>query len=78
MNCPHCNFEFKRFAVNGDKFPDVAPIVCESCCEVSLVENGSIRVLTPDELVAIKASPAWADFIAPMLEVLHAEKAKRS
>lgn len=46
---------------NGDiSGPDViAPIMCESCLEVSLMINSSIRKMTDQETIEIKKSPAW-------------------
>jgi hypothetical protein len=78
MHCPYCGFWFKAFASNARKIPALAPIVCESCAEVGLLENGIPRKLAPDELESLKQSPAWKDFIEPALEIINKERAKRS
>ena len=78
MKCPYCDFVFKKLAVNGANIPPVAPIVCESCAEVGLLENGVARKLLASELLALRQSRAWSDFIAPALEVINRERRKRS
>lgn len=78
MNCPYCGFRFKAFAVNDAKLPAFAPLVCESCAEVGLLDNGTTRTLSPGELADLKRSPAWKDFIEPALEIINKERAKRS
>jgi len=61
----------------GFPLPDVAPLVCERCAEVSLVELGKIRKVTPVELEALKQSPAWSEMIAPALEAIAAAQKKK-
>lgn len=69
MNCPICDFQFKAFAVNSSEIPEFAPIVCEGCGEVSLIEDGKIRTLSPHELDSVKNSPAW-EFIGPVQKLI--------
>lgn len=78
MTCPYCGFQFRAFAVNNTDIPVFAPIACESCAEVGLLENGITRKLEPSELKQLKLSPAWRNFIVPALEIINAERAKRS
>lgn len=74
MNCPYCDFHWKQLVVNGAAVPDLAPAVCESCEQISLVENGQPRQLTPAELEVIKQCSAYKQFIVPMLRVIRAGK----
>ena len=74
MNCPHCDFKFRVLAINGNQMPEMAPLVCESCSEVSLYESGTVRKLTPVELDYVKRSPAYCDVIAPAIEVIRRAK----
>jgi uncharacterized protein YbaR (Trm112 family) len=78
VRCPYCNFRFKLLAVNSDQLPDLAPIVCESCARVGLLDHGVPRRLSDAELAEVKRSPAWGEFIAPALELLEQERRKRS
>ena len=78
MHCPYCGFRFKTLAANASHIPSLAPIVCESCAEVGLLDNGLPRKLAPGELEELKQSPAWRDFIEPALEVIKQAKEKRS
>ena len=59
MKCPYCEFKFGLLAVNADKLPDFAPLVCEGCARISLLENGVLRKISDEEFEAIKKSPAW-------------------
>lgn len=76
--CPYCGFVFRAFAANADALPSLAPIVCESCAEVAMLENGVASKLAPGDLEALKESPAWKNFLGPALEMIRKEKAKRS
>lgn len=78
LHCPYCDFWFKALAANARKIPPLAPIVCESCAEVGLLENGVARKLAPGELEQLKQSPAWKDFIEPALEIINKARALRS
>ncbi len=78
LNCPHCDFHFKALLVNDDQLPALAPIVCESCGEVSLLENRTVRRLQPAELEDLKGAPVWRDFIEPALAAINAQRGKRS
>jgi hypothetical protein len=80
MNCPHCDFHFGVFAIAGsNEIPEMAPIVCESCEEVSLYESGTVRKLTSRELEFVKQSPAYRDVIAPAIDIIRrAKKAKNA
>lgn len=76
MNCPHCDFRFRILAVSGksprgQELPELAPILCQQCLEVSVLLNGEvIRKPTAPELDAIRASPAWSQVIVPAREIL--------
>lgn len=60
MNCPYCDFHFKVFAVNSaTEIPEVAPLVCEGCTKVSILKDGQLYTLTPEQLEIVKQSPAW-------------------
>lgn len=76
--CPYCGFKFGAFAVNADDIPDIAPIVCESCGEVGMLEDRVTRKLADGELEALKDSPAWKDFLEPAIAIIKREKGKRS
>jgi hypothetical protein len=78
VKCPYCGFRFKAFAVNADEIPSLAPIVCESCAQVGLLENRVPRRLAAGELEELKQSPAWKDFIEPALAIIERERNKRS
>lgn len=73
MNCPHCVFKFKILIANGE-LPRIAPILCESCGEVSILVDGAIRVMKSSEREALKGSPAWTEFILPALEIIRSRK----
>lgn len=77
MNCPYCDFRFKVLAMNTRALalPDVAPLVCEKCGEVSLLIDGRPpRKVTVGELSALKESPAWREMIAPVKKLIAARK----
>jgi hypothetical protein len=78
LHCPYCGFWFRTLAVNAREVPALAPIVCESCGEVGLLENGVGRKLAPGEMEALKQSPAWKEFLEPALEIINKERGKRS
>lgn len=79
MTCPFCGFRFRVLAVfDADELPSLAPIVCESCGGVALLEDRRVRKLEPHELTAVKQSPAWAEVIAPALEAIERAKKTRS
>lgn len=62
MTCPYCNFKFNLAALVGgnlEEMEDIAPVICEMCAEVSLLEYGRIRKVNEVELFALKQSPAW-------------------
>src|SRR4249920_4210328 len=77
MNCPLCGFGFKLFAVaNAETLPELAPLICESCADISLLIDGrEIRKCTPEELTAIKASPAWREVLEPVAKLIRDTKA---
>jgi hypothetical protein len=66
MNCPHCGFHFKVAAVNVsdpaaiEEAFELAPCLCESCLEISLIVKGQIRKITDVELLVLKQSEAYA------------------
>lgn len=77
MNCPYCGFQFGVLVVGGgDTVPPLAPLVCESCAEVSMLEHGTVstgfivRKISDEEFEAIKQSPAWESTIAPAIEII--------
>ncbi len=78
VRCPYCGFRFGAFAVNADEFPALAPIVCESCGQVGLLENRVARKLADGELEQLKLAPVWKEFLEPALEIIEREKGKRS
>lgn len=79
MNCPYCDYYFKVLAANGDVTKDtVAPIVCESCGEIGLLDGGVTRTITLQELGWIKESPAYRDMILPVQQRIYAERRKRN
>ena len=73
VNCPYCDFKFRVLVIGLE---DLTPLVCQRCAEVSLVELGKIRKVTPAELEALKQSPAWEKVIAPAQRFVAAEKKK--
>ena len=75
MNCPRCGFRSEILAVNDEELPALAPIVCESCGQVSIYENGTMRIPTPSQMRAIKESRAWRDFIEPISKIIRDSKA---
>jgi len=76
MNCPRCGFKFSVLAVNADELPEFAPLLCEGCGQVSLLERGIPRVPAPSEIRAIKTSPAWRDFLEPVARLIREKKAQ--
>lgn len=68
--CPHCGFVPKVLAVNDAELPELSGYICESCASVSLFTREGIRKLTPDELRAIKNSPAWDAVLGPVRELI--------
>lgn len=77
-NCAYCGFRFGAFAVNADEIPPLAPLLCESCGEIGMLENGVPRKLADGELEELKQSPAWTEFLAPALRLIEHERGKRS
>jgi len=70
-HCPHCGFEFKELAVVGSaQFPTLAPLICESCAGISLIVEGIVRKLTPEEMRAVQRSPAWSDVLKPVRDLI--------
>jgi hypothetical protein len=78
VKCPYCGFRFRALAANAAHLPSLAPIVCESCARVGLLENGRPRTVTDAELEALKQAPVWQEFIEPALELIERERGKRS
>lgn len=72
MKCPHCNFKFKVLSVNATSMPQMVPILCEHCGDVSLYFNGTVRKMTEQEITEVKKSPAFKNFIQPMQHQLAA------
>lgn len=71
MNCPYCDFHFGAALSNGHWTPDVvAPILCENCAQIALLENGHIRQMTKEELDILKTAPCWKEFLEPALEIV--------
>lgn len=77
MNCPHCNFRFRAFALNADAVPEIAPLICESCAEIAVLEDHgrSIRKPTNLELIEIKRSPAWTEVLVHVQRMIRESKA---
>jgi hypothetical protein len=75
MNCPWCAFRFRVLAANADRIPEVAPLICESCGAISLLVDMVPRKPTPEELTAIKASPAWREVLEPVSRLIRDSKA---
>ena len=72
MNCPRCNFRFGALSSNGD-IPDLAPLVCENCGAVSMLQGGaagSVRAASPEEIRLLQESPAWHNVIEPVRRLL--------
>jgi Ni,Fe-hydrogenase maturation factor len=69
MNCPYCNFKFKVLQFKSKQVPNLTPIICEDCAEVSLLEYGKIRKISYDELNELKRSESWND-IKLMKEII--------
>lgn len=59
----------------AEEIPEVAPLICESCGAISLLVEMVPRKPTPDELTAIKASPAWRDVLEPVSRLIRDSKA---
>ena len=72
--CPYCGFHFKVIAVNAKAIPAVAPIICERCAKVGLLVEGVARATTAEELAAIKQSPAWAELLEPLQQMILQER----
>lgn len=70
MNCAYCDFRFKILAANSAVIPDRVPVLCEFCGEISLLESGILRKVTPEELAEIKKSPAWTSYLGPAQELI--------
>lgn len=77
MNCPYCDFKFEKLMVNSSELPTMAPTFCERCCQISLVEDGSIRGINSEELEEVKRSPAYEQFIRPALEFIKRQKRQK-
>ena len=81
LQCPHCAFEFKKLVIAGDeapsKMPDLAPILCENCAEISLMVRGEIREMPPRELEALRQSPVWGEWLGEVQKKLREESARR-
>lgn len=74
MNCPYCGFRFRVLGVVGDEIPALAPIVCECCAQVGLLERGQPRQATDAELVDIRQSPAWREVLEPVIKLINAKR----
>lgn len=71
MNCPNCDYHFTRMSVSGGtEIPPVTPVLCEKCCEVCLLVQGTLRKATDEELAMIKMSPAWHEVLGPVQTAL--------
>lgn len=75
--CPHCGFLFKILAVSGGEIPDLAPVICEDCGEISLLQDGVIRKVTASELEVIKQSPAYLEVLKPVEDLVAEIKRKK-
>jgi hypothetical protein len=61
-------------ASNGVLASDtIAPILCESCAQIGLFIDGTVRQATPQELIWIEKSPAFKDVIEPARQAIHRE-----
>ena len=70
MNCPICGFKFDLLAVNADEIPDLSAMLCSECGSLFVQEQGQPRAATPSEILAIKESPAWKEFLEPLRDLL--------
>lgn len=67
MNCPRCNFKFGALLVAGsDSLPSLAPMICEGCTGILLLDRGVVRIPTDAELVEIEKSTAFQKIIRPL------------
>jgi hypothetical protein len=71
MECPYCHIKFKAMVANAkaDIRTVTAPVVCQQCSIVSLLENGTVRKLAQPEMDELKQSPAW-EFIQNAIEAI--------
>jgi len=65
MNCPYCNFKFSVLIANTMQMQPLTPVICEHCGDISLLENGTLRTMSPEEQTALKQSPAYKSFLEP-------------
>jgi len=78
VNCPWCDFKFRILCANAAEIPDIAPVLCEDCGEISLLIRGEIQKATPEELEQIKTSPAW-NLLGPVQAfILRRKKARNA
>lgn len=65
LTCPYCALVFRILVANDSSISPstIAPIICECCGIVSLLDGGFVRKMTQPEYEAIQKSPAW-EFIA--------------
>ena len=54
--------------------PDLAPIICEGCAVISIIDHGKIRSATSGELAAIQQSPAWHNVLEPATRIIASKK----
>lgn len=64
--CPYCKLTFSLLVVNQATAACRGPIVCQNCGDISFLECGTVRLLSPCELDQVKRSPAWHNFLEPM------------
>lgn len=69
MNCPYCDFKIEKLLASGP-IPEVAPLICEFCGEIGILFRGVLMKATPEELEAIKQSPAYRDYLKPAQELI--------
>lgn len=79
MNCPYCNYKIERLVSDGPVIPEIAPMLCGECVQVSLLIDGSeLRKPTDEELAALKSSLCWTEMVEPMREGIRQARSARN
>lgn len=80
MRCPSCGFNHKQMAANVEDIadiPELAPFLCGECLELGVFFQGQVIKPSPEQLAAVKSSPAYKEFLQPTLDAIKKDKRRQ-
>lgn len=61
----------------AQEIPDLAPILCEGCGDIAILQDRAARPATDNERDAVKSSPAWL-ILGPVQRMIFKHNAERN